>query len=123
MEPQARLFVILLCALVVLIVIRQIRRWNMGTELSLLWLGVALGGFLLAIAQKLADRVSFWIGIQYPPALFFLVSIVGGVFIMLRMSSTVSRLESQSKSLTQEMALLRHELESVRSAVSAPEGE
>lgn len=116
MEPQARIFVILLCALVVLVVIRQIRRWNMGTELSIIWLGVALGGFLLAVAQKLADRISFWIGIQYPPALFFLLSIVGGVFIMLRMSSTVARLESQNKRLTQEMALLRHELESSRPA-------
>lgn len=118
MEPQARVFVILLCALVVLAVIRQIRRWNMGTELSIIWLGVALGGFLLAVAQRLADRISFWIGIQYPPALFFLLSIVGGVFIMLRMSSTVARLESRNKRLTQEMALLRHELESSRPASS-----
>jgi hypothetical protein len=117
-EPQARVFVIFLCALVVLVVIRQIRRWNMGTELSIIWLGVALGGFLLAVAQRLADRISFWIGIQYPPALFFLLSIVGGVFIMLRMSSSVARLESQNKRLTQEMALLRHELESSRPASS-----
>jgi hypothetical protein len=114
MEPQARIFVILLSLVVVLIVVRQLRRWNLGLELSILWLSVALGGLLLAVAQKLADRVSLWIGIQYPPALFFLLSLVGGLFILLRMSSALAKLEGQNKKLAQEIAILKHEVESTR---------
>ncbi|MBU1702128.1 MAG: DUF2304 domain-containing protein [Candidatus Eisenbacteria bacterium] len=112
MEPQARVFVILLSFLVVLVVVRQLRRWNLGLEVSILWLSVAFGGLLLAVAQKLADRVSHWIGIQYPPALFFLISLVGGLFILLRMSSTMAKLEHQNQKLAQEIAILKHEVES-----------
>ncbi|MBD3334048.1 MAG: DUF2304 family protein [Candidatus Eisenbacteria bacterium] len=110
MEPQARLFVVLLCLLVVLVVARQLRRWNLGLGMSLLWLAVAVGGLLLTVAQSLADRVSHWIGIHYPPALFFLVSLVGGLLILLRLSINLARLESQNRRLAQEIALLRREL-------------
>ena len=111
MEPRARIFVILLSLLVVLVVLRQLRRWNLGVGLSILWLVLALGGFVLALAQKLADRVSFWIGIHYPPALFFLLALVGGFFILIRLSSELARVERRSRRLAQELAILRHELE------------
>jgi hypothetical protein len=111
MEPRARLFVILLSLLVLLLVLRQVRRWRLGLGLSLLWLTLALAGVLLAVAQRLADRVSYWIGIHYPPALFFLLALIGGFFILLRMASQQARLEAQNRRLAQEVALLRHELE------------
>ena len=112
MEPRARVFVLLLSLLVVLVVLRQVRRWRLGLELSLLWLALALAGFFLALFQRLADRVSYWIGIHYPPALFFLLALVGGFLILLRMASQQARLETMNRRLAQEVALLRAAVES-----------
>lgn len=96
----------------VLSLINLIRKRQLLEAHALLWLltfsVVAVSPFLI----PLLDRVSHWLGIKYPPTLYLLVAIFFLMANTLRSTLDISRLTEQNRRLTQEMAILRRQLES-----------
>lgn len=107
MSLAARLFVIGIGLVLFLFVVRLVRRRSMGLEYSVLWLTLIGVAVLAGVAQKQADAVSRWIGIAYPPALFFLLCIVVLVAIVLHLTVRLSRLSEAHRALAQEIAILQ----------------
>ena len=111
MEFRARLFAIVLGVAVLLFVINLVRTKKLKEEFALLWL---LTGVVLVLTPLLIDyldMVAYALGIEYPPALIFVLAIISLLLILFQFSMRLSRFSDQVKVLTQELALLRVRLE------------
>jgi hypothetical protein len=111
MEFRARLFAVVLGVAVLLFVINLVRTKKLKEEFALLWL---LTGVVLVLTPLLIDyldMVAYALGIEYPPALIFVLAIISLLLILFQFSMRLSRFSDQVKVLTQELALLRVRLE------------
>lgn len=88
-------------------VLDRIRRRRMRIEYSVLWFVMALGALLLAVLPDVFDAMARALGIDYPPALYFLGAILVLFLLLLHVSAELTRLRSQQKTLIQEISLLR----------------
>ncbi len=102
---------ILLAAGLVLffIIFELVRRKRFREELSLAWFIVAFLVMLSAFADLVLDPVAKFIGINYPPALYFAWIIFCLVVTLLYYSAVISDLTSKIKELSQKIAMLEYE--------------
>jgi hypothetical protein len=109
MTLTARILVISLSLILFLLVLRMARRRVLGIEYSILWLVLTGFGVLAGLGVRQADAVSRLVGINYPPAFFFLICILVLLSIILHLTIRLSKLADAQRQLAQEMALLRAE--------------
>ena len=94
-------------------IVELIRRGMLKERYALLWLFSVVVIFVLAIWRSLLDRVAIWFGIAYPPSLLFLVAFLFLLLITLHFSVVISNLSERNKTLAQNLALLKAELDEV----------
>ena len=111
MEFRARLFAVLLGVGVLLFVLNLVRTKKLKEEFALLWLLTAVVLVLTPLLIDYLDMIAYALGIEYPPALIFLVAIISLLLILFQFSMRVSRFSEQIKVLVQELALLRAHVE------------
>jgi len=80
-------------------------RKKINEKNTLVWLGCAIIILVLAVNPKLLDRMAAFIGIDYPPALLFLLSVLVLLMLNLYQSIQISVLHDKMKELTQYIAL------------------
>jgi hypothetical protein len=66
---------------------------------------------LATIWQKIADQIAYWVGIDYPPSLYFTMAIFFSLLMLFFCSVEISNLKEQNKTLNQELSILKHLLE------------
>lgn len=93
------------------LVFQLVRRRRLRERYALLWFATAGALLLFSIWQNLIDILAGWFGVYYAPALLFLVFLVFMSLIALHLTVVVSSLEERTRRLTQDLALLREELE------------
>ena len=95
----------------VLVLIDLIRKRRLLETHALLWMltfiVVAVSPFFLPVLNDLAYAV----GIYYPPALYLLIAIFFLMANTLRNTLDISRLTEQNRRLTQELSILRNQVE------------
>jgi hypothetical protein len=101
-------------ALVLLVVFELIRRGRLKERYSLLWLFSGIVLLVLSLFRGLLETISHAVGVFYPPSLLFLVAFIFLLFITLHFSVIISGLADQNKKLAQEIALLRQEVDDLR---------
>ena len=104
--------VLALCALG--LIIRLVRLQALKAKYSVLWLTV---GALLAVAAAVPgvlDWVANQVGVAYQPALFLLLGFGFLLLLAMHFSYELSRLETRVRTLSEEFALLRHEIDKER---------
>jgi hypothetical protein len=77
----------------------------LNEKISLLWLFGSLVVFIISIFPSKLDELAHAIGIDYPPSLLFLLSILLLLFICLYHSVQISILNQQIKELTQYISI------------------
>ena len=110
MSGSAHLFVLLMTLLSVGFILHLVRQRHLRAKYSILWLSVGLALVVLAASPALLDRISVALGITYGPATFFLGAITLLFIVVIHFSWELSRLEERSRTLAEEVALLRAEL-------------
>lgn len=93
-----------------------LRRRQLRGKYALLWTAAAISLGLLAVFPGLLTRISEWLGVTYPPILFAVVAIGFLLVIVIQFSWELTRQEDRTRTLAEELALLRSELESERRA-------
>jgi hypothetical protein len=83
----------------------------MRIEHSILWLMVSMILIFITVWQELADQIAFSVGIDYPPSLYFVIAIIFSLIMLFYYSVEISKLKEQNKTLNQELAILRCQLE------------
>lgn len=124
MSLQARILLLLLGLGVLAIAINMVRTKRLREGYAMLWL---LAGAGLTISPFIADpldRLALRLGFEYAPALLLMLAIIGLLLIIFVLSISISRSSDQIKTLVQEVGLLRHEIERLKSqfAGQAPAG-
>lgn len=105
--------VVLAVALLVL-VFELLRRRRLREKYAAIWVAAAVGTLMLAIFPSLLYRGATLFGIHVPSNLLFVVSLVVLLAISLQLSGEVGQLEEQTRTLAEEVATLRLELERLR---------
>jgi hypothetical protein len=107
----AQILVIVVGALCLGFILRLVRRRELRGKYSLLWLAagffVVIGAFVPGLLDDLAD----WLGVQYPPAILFMIAIAFLLLVLVHLSWELTRLEDRTRTLAQELAMLRNDLE------------
>jgi hypothetical protein len=109
-------------AILLFLVLELIRRGRLKERYALLWLFSSLVLLILSLSRSLLEFFSRLVGIYYPPSLLFLVAFVFLLLITLHFSAVISGLSDKNKRLAQEMALLRKEIEQLRTKISPKPG-
>jgi hypothetical protein len=125
MEHRARLFAVVLGMIVSLFVINLVRTKKLKEEFALLWLVTCVVLVLTPLVIDYLDLVAYALGIEYPPALIFLLAIISLLLILFQFSMRISRFSEHIKVLAQELAVLRariEDLEQVEAGPSVTEG-
>lgn len=81
----------------------------MRAKYAFLWLSVGGLMVLFSVSPRLLDRFSVWIGIGYGPTTLFLIAIVLLLLTAVHFSWELSRLEERTRTLAEEVAILRVE--------------
>ena len=116
MEVRARVFAMALGIAVLLFVLNLVRTKKLKEEFALLWLLTAVVLVLTPLFIDYLDLVAHGLGIEYPPAFIFLLAIISLLFVLFQFSMRISSFSEQIKVLTQEVALLRAQIEELERA-------
>ena len=95
-------------------IIEAIRKERVKEAYSLIWLIMGAVFLTMSFWREGLDKFSALIGIAYPPAALFLILLVTVIFVLIQYSAVISRQTEQIKNLTQELALLKEQVERQR---------
>jgi hypothetical protein len=102
-----------LSLLLMVMVLVSVRRSHTRVEYSMSWLGAALALLVLAQCRWLLNWLASELGIESPP--MALLTLVGCLFLLVlfRLSVIISTLKDANIALTQRIAILEFQIESV----------
>lgn len=107
MGPRAHFALALITIATWIFIARLLRRGQLRAKYSLLWLSIGSVMVVLSVSPEILDKVSDWIGIDYAPATLFLGAIVLLLLIVAHLSWELSRLEDRTRTLAEEIALMK----------------
>lgn len=102
-----RLFSIAVAIIAVALVFELMRRRKLREKYSVIWLVIGLVAVLLAIAPVILTGVADLLGVAVPANLLFFGSLIVSFFVALQLSIEVGHLEEETRSLAEEVAMLR----------------
>lgn len=100
-----------LALVIVVTVFEMLRRKKLREKYAALWLVVGLATLLLAAFPRLLESVARMLGVQVPSNLLFAMSILLALGVCLHLSWEISVVEDETRSLAEETAILRADLE------------
>jgi hypothetical protein len=119
MTGRAHLLLVVLTLGMVGFVLHLVRSGRLRAKYAMLWSTVGAGLTVLAAFPGLLDWTATHVGIYYPPAAFLTAAVAFLLVLAVHFSWELSRLEERSRTLAEEIALLRQDLRRVREAARA----
>ena len=111
MNPSTRVYTFILGLAVLVFVINMVRTRRLQERYALLWVLAGATLTLAPLAIPLLDRLAYALGFAYPPALLLMLAVVGLMLIIFQLSLNISNQAEHLKVLTQELGLLRQEVD------------
>lgn len=87
------------------------RRRRLREKYAVLWVTVSLGLVLIALVPSLLPALADLVGVAVPANLLFFVASVVLMLVSMQHSNELGRLEEETRTLAEEIALLRLDLE------------
>jgi len=115
----ARLQIILFIAslFTFILIINMIRKYNLELKYSLLWLFFCIVNVLLAAFSGISISAAKFLSIKEPVNAIFLLSFVFQFFLIFSLTLTISRLSSKLSQLTQDVGILKNEVNEIKGIV------
>lgn len=88
-----------------------LRRRRLREKYALIWFLVALGAVLVAVFPEILYAVSDLLGVQVASNLLFFLASMLLLLVSIQFSYEIGRLEDRTRTLAEEVALLRLQLE------------
>lgn len=107
--------ILIFSIVMVLVVLQMLRRGKLREKYTVLWLVVGTLSIILGIFPHLLDWSAKIMGVQVPSNLLFSLAIVLLVGVGLHVSRELTVLEDESRALAEEVAILRTDMEDIRS--------
>ena len=96
------------------VVFEMLRRRRLREKYAVLWIVIALGTIVLALAPGLLTWVSRVVGVTVPSNLLFFGASMFLLFVSVQHSYEIGRLEERTQTLAEELGLLQLELNQTR---------
>jgi hypothetical protein len=109
-----------LCVMVVALLFVLMRTRRIREKYAGIWIVVSIGVIVLAIFPKFTFWLSKVAGVISPVNLLFAVAIGVLLAVCIQLSTEVSTLEEETRTIAEELALLRLEVRSARDATRVP---
>ncbi len=106
--------------LVLVFIFELVRRRQLREKYALLWLGVGVVVAVLGFFPRLLDNITHAVGVANGVSLVLFLGIVFLLLVCLHLSWESSRMEEETRALSEELALLRTQ---VNSALQRATGE
>jgi hypothetical protein len=111
LSGQAHLLIIVATVLTAWFILRLVRARQLRSKYALLWAVIGLMLLPLAAVPGVLNTVSGWLGVFYSPTIFLLLAVGFLFLVVVHYSWELSRLENRTRTLAEELALLRAQLE------------
>ena len=111
MSIRTRVVLVIIGLLVLAVVINLLRTRRLKEEYAILWLLAAAALVLGPLLIDPLDRLAYFLGVDYPPAVYLGIGIIGLLLIMFQLSLNISRFSDAIRVLTQEVAILGQRVE------------
>ena len=109
-----RVLLITTAVLASALLVRLLRREHLREKYAALWLLLLPVVMVLAIFPPIIDFLAALVGISEPPNLLFFLGSVFLLALSVRLSVEISTLEDETRSIAEEVAILRSEIEALR---------
>jgi hypothetical protein len=119
---RTQVIMLLIGVAMLLFVLNMVRRKQIREQYSLLWIITAVVITFAAIFIRYVERLSHLVGVYYPPAFLFLLAILLLFVLQFHVSTVISSLREQNRSLVQDVGLLANEVRELRRALQAANG-
>ena|SRR5690349_23929243 len=90
--------------------IELLRRWQLQEKYAILWLAVSIVMVPVAFVPTMVDKVAVTFGFASGVSLVLFLGIVFLLLVCMHLSWEVSRLEEETRTLAEDVALLRTEM-------------
>lgn len=107
MSANAYIFFLVFAAVIVLLVLAQVRSQNMKEKYAALWLIVSVAIIVLVLFPRLLFFLADFIGIETPVNLLFLLAIIMLIGVCLHLTAALSKTGEDVRALAEEIAILR----------------
>jgi hypothetical protein len=111
LSGQAHVLIIIATLVIAWFILRLVRARQLRSKYALLWLVIGVLMLSLAAVPGVLNTVSGWLGVAYSPAIFLLLAVGFLFLVVVHYSWELSRLESRTRTLAEELALLRTQLD------------
>lgn len=116
------LFAITLCAMVVVLLYYLLRTRRIQEKYAGIWILVAVAIVILGAFPRLVFWLAALLGVGLPANLLFALAIVTLLGVTIQLSSELSSLQGESRTLAEEIALVRLELRSLPRSAPPKDG-
>ncbi|GAB3269249.1 hypothetical protein GCM10027347_39190 [Larkinella harenae] len=96
---------------------RLIVKGKLREEYSIIWILCTLILLVFSVWRKGLEQIATLLGVFYPPSLIFLAAIFAITVFLVHLSLVNSRLQTQIKNLTHEVAFLKQQSEAKKTAI------
>ncbi len=114
MTVRLQIFVGIIIVFFLLLIANMVRKKKIELKYSLRWMVLCVLALILDIFPQLLYGCARMVGITLPSNMVFFVAIVLLISVIYSLATSVSHLSTKVKRLTQELALLREEVEKQR---------
>jgi hypothetical protein len=102
------------CLLFMLFISRLIISGRLREEYAIIWFLCTVVLLVLAVWRNGIELIAITLGVFYAPAILFLFAIFAIIFFLVHLSVVNSKQHKQIKSLSQEIALLKHRMKQTK---------
>ncbi|MBO9555492.1 DUF2304 domain-containing protein [Cellulomonas sp.] len=113
-------FALALCILVVGLLFFLLRTRRIREKYAGIWIALAVAVSILALFPRLAFWLSDLVGVETPVNLLFAAAFVVLLLVCIQLSTEVSNLEEETRTLAEEIALLRLDVNELADRVTGP---
>lgn len=113
-EHRLQLIIAVFLCLLLVILIRRIVKKTLDIKSTLSWMLLIVILLIVDIFPQILDWAATFMGIQLPSNMIFMVAIIFLGVIVLSHTMVISKLTETNKSLVQEVALLKKQIEELK---------
>jgi hypothetical protein len=99
------LYALALCAIALVVIVHLLRSRRLREKYAAIWLVVLVAVIVLGAFPGVLTRFAELVGVQTPSNLLFATSIVVLLLVCIQLSTEISQLEEETRTLTEEVAL------------------
>jgi len=111
MNIKTQIAVVVIVLLAMFSLVNRIRKNKLELKYSFLWFALGIGVIVFALIPELTAWLAKCLGIGQPINLLFFAGFCFALMIIYALTGAVSRMSVKMKRLTQEMGLLKKEME------------